>query len=290
MATDKDASELGECTDLLNLAADKARRYVQSIAGRGVGPSEAALAALAELHEPFPLSPCDPMAVIKRLDHIGSAATVATTGGRYFGFVNGGMVPAALAANWLAAAWNQNAALRAMSPIAAELEEVVLRWVCEALGLPPDCAGGLVTCATMANFTALVTARHALLARAGWDVIADRMFGAPPIEVVIGAEVHASILKALSLAGFGRNRVTILEADGQGRMRADKLPRLLERTILCIQAGNVNTGAFDPAAEICQVAREQGAWVHVDGAFGLWARISHKYQHLTEAFDQADSW
>src|SRR6266853_467127 len=290
MATDAGVEVQFKSDDLLCLAADKARRYVQDVAGRRVGPSEAALAALAELHEPFPLSPCDPTAVIKRLDEIGSAATVATTGGRYFGFVNGGMVPAALAANWLAGAWNQNAALRVMSPIAAELEEIVVRWVCEALGLPLECEGGLVSCATMANFTALVTARHALSARAGWDVSADGMFGAPPIDVVVGAEVHASILKALSLAGFGRKRVTIVEADGQGRMRADKLPRLSERTIVCIQAGNVNTGSFDPAVEICNAAREQGAWVHVDGAFGLWARISHKYQHLTEAFDQADSW
>jgi glutamate/tyrosine decarboxylase-like PLP-dependent enzyme len=142
----------------------------------------------------------------------------------------------------------------------------------------------------VANFTAVVSARHALLARMGWDVTADGMFGAPPIEVVIGAEVHASVMKALNLAGFGRKRVTIVEADGQGRMRADKLPRLSERTIVCIQAGNVNTGAFDPAAEICEAAKEHGAWVHVDGAFGLWARISPKYEHLTRGFDQADSW
>jgi glutamate/tyrosine decarboxylase-like PLP-dependent enzyme len=276
--------------DVLELAANKARRYIRDVSGRRVGPSEAAVAALAELYEPFPTSPSDPREVIERLDQIGSGATVATTGGRYFGFVIGGMVPAAMAANWLATAWNQNAALRVMSPIAAELEEVVLGWVCEALGLPPDCAGGLVTCATMANFTALVTARQALLARAGWDVAADGMFGAPPIEVVIGVEAHASILKALSLAGFGRKRVTIVEADDQGRMRAEKLPRLSERTIVCIQAGNVNTGAFDPAGEICQAARDKRAWVHVDGAFGLWARISRKYDHLTRGFDQADSW
>jgi glutamate/tyrosine decarboxylase-like PLP-dependent enzyme len=277
-------------SDVLHLAADKSRRYVQDIAERRVNPSEAALAALVELSEPFPPSPSDPSEVIAKLDQIGSAATVATTGGRYFGFVNGGMVTAAVAANWLAAAWNQNAALRVMSPIAAELEEVVLRWVCEALGLPAACAGGLVTCATIANFTALVTARHALLARGGWDVTADGMFGAPPIEVVVGAEVHASILKALSLAGFGRKRVTVVEADSQGRMRVNKLPRLSERTIVCIQAGNVNTGAFDPAGEICKAAKEQGAWVHVDGAFGLWARISRKYEHLTQGFEQADSW
>jgi glutamate/tyrosine decarboxylase-like PLP-dependent enzyme len=277
-------------SDVLNLAADKARSYVHGISERRVSPSEASLAVLEELHELFPGFPCDPGEVISRLDQIGSAATVATTGGRYFGFVNGGMLPAAMAANWLAAAWNQNAALRVMSPIAAELEETVLRWVCEALGLPSECAGGLVSCATMANFTALVTARQALLARAGWDVTADGMFGAPAIEVVVGAEVHVSILKALSLAGFGRKRLTVVEADGQGRMRADKLPRLSERSIVCIQAGNVNTGAFDPAGEIWQAAKEQRAWVHVDGAFGMWARISRKYDHLTCGFDQADSW
>ncbi len=289
MATNAGAGGQSQSSGVLDLAADIARRYVRDVAEQRVAPSEAAMAALAELHEPFPPSPSAPSDVIERLDRIGSAATVATTGGRYFGFVIGGMVPAAMAANWLAAAWNQNASLRAMSPIAAELEEVVLRWVCEALGLPPDCAGGLVTCATMANFTALVTARQALLARAGWDAAADGMFGAPPIEVVVGAEVHASILKALSLAGFGRKRVTIVETDSQGRMRADKLPPLSDRTLVCIQAGSVNTGAFDPAVEICEAAREQGAWVHVDGAFGLWARISPMYEHLTRGFDQADS-
>jgi glutamate/tyrosine decarboxylase-like PLP-dependent enzyme len=195
-----------------------------------------------------------------------------------------------MAASWLASAWDQNVALRVMSPAAADLEEVVLQWVCEALGLPADCSGGLVTCATVANFTALAAARYALLARAGWNVAEDGMFGAPPIQVVVGAEVHASILKALSLAGFGRKRVTIVEADSQGRMRADKLPKLDERCILCLQAGNVNTGAFDPAEEICGLAREQGAWVHVDGAFGLWAGVSPKYRHLTYGFDGADSW
>src|SRR3989440_10927472 len=290
MASDTGAGAQSHSSEVLNLAADKAQRYVREVAERRVGPSDAAVAVLAEFNEPFPPSPRDPCEVIARLDQIGSTATVATTGGRYFGFVNGGMVPAALAANWLAGAWNQNAALRVMSPIAAELEEVVLRWICEALGLPPECSGGLVTCATTANFTALVAARHALLARSGWDVVADGMFGAPPIEVVVGGEVHASMLKALSLAGFGRKRVTIVEADGQGRMRADKLPRLSDQTIVCIQAGNVNTGAFDPAVEVCKAAREQGAWVHVDGAFGLWARISPKYEHLTQGFDQADSW
>src|SRR2546427_8033334 len=278
-----------ETRELLKGAAERVIRYVESVGERRVGPAEADLSALAKLHEAFPESPSDPRELLAKLDEIGSPATVATTGGRYFGFVNGAMLPAALAANWLAGAWNQNAALRVMSPVAAELEDVVIRWVCEALGLPANCAGGLVTCATMANFTALATARHTLLAREGGNVIEDGMFGAPPIEVVVGAEVHASILKALSLAGFGRKRVTTIEADNQGRMRKDKLHRLSKRAIVCIQAGNVNTGAFDPAEEIYAWAHEQGAWVHVDGAFGLWARVSPRYEHVTHGFEKADS-
>ncbi len=290
MATNPGAGVQLQISDVLNLAAERARRYIREVSERNVGPSHAAVAALAGLHEPFPASPSDPNEIIARLDEIGSAATTTNTGGRYFGFVNGGILPTALAAHWLAGAWNQNVALRAMSPIGAELEDVVLGWICEALGLPADCAGGLVSCATTASFTGLVTARQALLARAGWNVTEDGMFGAPPIEVVVGGEAHASVLKALSLAGFGRKRVTIVEADSQGRMRADKLPKLSERTIVCIQAGNVNTGALDPATEICEAAKKQGAWVHVDGAFGLWARVSPKYEHLTRGFEQADSW
>src|SRR5579859_465221 len=276
--------------DALSLAAERAQQYVRGVRQRRVAPGAEDVQALAKFREALPEGPCEPERVVALLDEFGSPATVASAGGRYFGFVIGGALPAALGANWLAGAWDQDAALRVMSPIAAELEEVVLRWVCEALGLPEDCDGGLVTCATTANFTALATARYALLQKAGWNVVDDGMFGAPPLEVVVGAEVHASVLKALSLAGFGKRRVTMVEADGQGRMRADKLPKLSERTIVCIQAGNVNTGAFDPAAEICARAKEQGAWVHVDGAFGLWAGVSPKYRHLTQGFKLADSW
>jgi len=275
---------------LFSYAAESAQRYMESMDVRRVAPSEKDLAALSRFHEPFPDLPGDPREVLKMLDQFGAPATVATTGGRYFGFVNGGALPVSAAASWLAGAWDQNAALRVMSPIAAELEEVVLRWIAEAFGLPGECAGGLVTCATTANFSALAAARYALLQRAGWNVVEDGMFGAPAIDVIVGAEVHASILKALSLAGFGNKRVTVVEADGQGRMRADKLPKLNERRIVCIQAGNVNTGAFDPAREICARAKDHGAWVHVDGAFGLWAGVSPRYRHLTAGFEQADSW
>jgi glutamate/tyrosine decarboxylase-like PLP-dependent enzyme len=276
--------------DVLTLAAERARRYVRDINSRRIAPGPDDMAALAKFQERFPDKASDPQDVLRMLDELGSPATVATSGGRYFGFVVGGVLPAAMGANWLASAWDQPAGLRVMSPVAAELEDVVLRWICEALNLPADCEGGLVTCATTANFTALASARYALLKKAGWDVAEDGLFGAPPIEVVVGAEVHASILKALSLVGLGKRRVTTVESDAQGRMRADRLPKLSERAIVCIQAGNVNSGSFDPAAEICRRAKEQGAWVHVDGAFGLWAAVSPKFRHLTQGFELADSW
>jgi glutamate/tyrosine decarboxylase-like PLP-dependent enzyme len=280
----------GASDDVLNLAAERARRYVREIGARRVAPAPGDVAALSGFHEEFPATASDPQDVVRMLDELGSPATVATTGRRYFGFVVGGVLPAVMGANWLASAWDQNACLRMMSPVAAELEDVVLRWIREALGLPAECEGGLVTCATTANFTALAAARYALLAKSGWNVAEDGMFGAPPIQVVVGDEVHASMLKALSLIGFGSKRVTVVEVDAQGRMRADKLPKLSERAIVCIQAGSVNTGAFDPAMEIVHRAKEQGAWVHVDGAFGLWAGLSPKYRHLTRGFEQADSW
>ncbi len=274
----------------LQLAAQRSYEYLRGIGARRVAPSEEALAGLARFHESFPDTGRDACETIAMLDKLGAPATVATTGGRYFGFVMGGTLPASLAASWMATTWDQNAVLRVMSPIAAELEEIVLGWVCDVLGLPQECAGGLVTCATTANFTALAAALHALLAKQGWNVGDDGMFGAPPVQVVVGEEVHASVLKALNLAGFGRKRVTVVEADGQGRMRVEKLPKLDGSTLVCIQAGNVNSGAFDPAREICERAREANAWVHVDGAFGLWAGASPKYKHLVSGFELADSW
>jgi glutamate/tyrosine decarboxylase-like PLP-dependent enzyme len=228
--------------------------------------------------------------VVRTLDQFGSPANVATAGSRYFGFVIGGTVPAALGASWLASAWDQNSVFRVMSPVVAEIEEVVLGWVCDILRVPGDSEGGIVTSATAANFSALAAARQALLARSGWNVADDGMFGAPPIEVVVGDEVHASVLKALNLAGLGQKRITSVPTDAQGRMRADKLPKLARNSIVCIQAGNVNTGSFDPATEICRWAHESEAWVHVDGAFGLWAAASPKYRHLTAGFELADSW
>ncbi len=277
-------------TALLKRAARDAMDYLEAEDSRSVAPSPQAVAALSALRGPLPPGPTSPETVLHLLDAYGSPATVAKTSGRNFGFVNGGCLPAALAASWLVSAWDQNAAFFVQSPVAVTLEEVALEWVRELLGLPEGTGGAVVTGATMANFTALAAARHALLQRAGWDVESDGLFGAPPITVLVGEEAHASVTKALGMLGLGRNRVIRVPVDGQGRMRADALPHMDDRTILCLQAGNVNTGAFDPAAAICPAARAAGAWVHVDGAFGLWAAASAEYHRWTKGFEQADSW
>ena len=270
--------------ELLRATVERALRYLDGLNDRGVAPSPEALANLRRLDEPFPDEPGDAGAVISLLDEVGSPATMATAGGRYFGFVVGAALPATVAANWLAGAWNQNAGLAVISPIAAKLEDVVMGWLLDVLRLPPACGVGFVTNATQANLSGLAAARHALLARQGWNVEAQGLFGAPPIRVVVGEEVHVSVLKALTLLGLGRERVARVPADGQGRMRADALPPLDANTIVCLQAGNVNTGAFDPAAEIIPQARAARAWVHVDGAFGLWAAASPSHAHLLNGF------
>ena len=276
--------------DLLREVAERAASYCQDLPNRPVVPADCALADLRRLVEPFPDGPRSPREVVERLDRIGSPATVATAGGRFFGFVNGGALPSSVAATWMAAAWDQNAALRVMSPAAATFEDVALEWVRDILELPSGCGGAVVTGATMANLAGLAAARHVLLANDGWNVERDGLSGAPPLTVVVGDEVHVSLLKALAILGLGRGRVRRVPVDGQGRMRADSLPPLDRRSIVCVQAGNVNTGAFDPAGDICRAAHEAGAWVHVDGAFGLWAAASPRFRHLTAGFGDADSW
>jgi glutamate/tyrosine decarboxylase-like PLP-dependent enzyme len=275
------------------LLADAARRaalYLDGLDGRSVAPAPEAVAALAALDVPLPESGLPAGAVVDELDRRVSPATMAVAGPRFFGFVIGGSLPATVAANLLATAWDQNSAKWLVAPGTAAVEKVALRWTLEALGLPPATAGGFVTGATVANFTALAAARHAVLARAGWDVEARGLFGAPPVTVVVGAEVHVSVLKALAMLGLGRERVVTVPVDGQGRLRADALPALRGPAIVCLQAGNVNTGAFDPAPAIVARAREAGAWVHVDGAFGLWAAASPRRAHLAAGLSDADSW
>ena len=275
---------------LLETTSQRAANYLEQLDQRLVRPEAEAVAGLAAFDEPLPSDSTAPEAVLAMMDEIGSPATMAMAGPRFFGFVIGGSLPVTLAANWLASVWDQNSGLYNVTPATARLEQVALRWLIELFGLPENCSGAFVTGATVANFTALAAARHTVLERAGWNVEADGLFGAPPITVIIGQETHPTLIKSLGLLGLGRNRVLRLPVDGQGRMRADALPALAGPTIVCVQAGNVNTGAFDPIAAICQQAHADGAWVHVDGAFGLWAAVAPALTHLVDGIQQADSW
>jgi len=275
---------------LLDDAARRARRYVSSIGGRAVAPSTEALDALSRFEEPLPVVGRSAEETIALLDDAGSPATLASTGGRYFGFVNGATLPSALAASWLVSSWDQNAALPVMSPAAAKISDVARRWLVEALGLPSSTEAAFVTGATVANATCLAAARDRQLAAAGWDVPRDGLFGAPELTVVAGAQAHSTLLKSLSMVGLGRERVIRVPADDQGRLIASELPDIDGPVVVCAQAGEVNTGAFDPFSDIVEWARECSAWVHVDGAFGLWAMSDLSRAHLVEGLAHADSW
>lgn len=245
---------------------------------------------MAVFREKLPDQPVDPYHVLEKLHQFGSPATVAQTGGRYFGFVNGGIVPTALAAKWLADVWDQNAALYVISPIVSVLEEVCEEWLVDLLGLPQKTAAGFVSGTSTASLCGLVAGRDYLLRKNGWDVSSRGLFGAPEIRVVLGAGAHSTVYKALSILGLGKDRLIQVPTDEQGRMRADLLPELDSNTLLILQAGNVNSGAFDPFVEICSKARAADAWVHIDGAFGLWAATSPRLKHLTAGIELADSW
>ena len=290
MSSEGDAHPLSRSAEVLADAARRSARYVETLDARSVVPPPEALARLGELGGPLPERPSPAEEVLDLLDRVGSPATVATTGGRYFGFVIGGSLPAALGASSLAAAWDQCAGMARVSPVAAALEEVARGWILDALGFPPDGTVGFVTGATMANLSGLAAARHALLERAGWDVESRGLFGAPELDVIVGDEVHVSVQKALGLLGLGRDRFRRVPTDDQGRMRPEAFPALERPSLVCIQAGNVNTGAFDAADEICERARASGSWVHVDGAFGLWAAASPAHAHMTRGLERADSW
>jgi glutamate/tyrosine decarboxylase-like PLP-dependent enzyme len=280
-----------ETAPLLEAAAGLAARYLEALPSRPVGAAPAAVARLREaLAVPLPEKGRAPLAVLEELDALGSPATVATAGPRYFGFVTGGALPATVGAGMLALAWDQNAFSTTSSPAGALLEEAALRWLADLLGLPFGCGGSLVTGATLANVSALAAARHALLAREGWDVESQGLAGSPPLRVVVGAEVHASVRKALGLLGLGRDRVSVLPTDVEGRIRADALPALEGPAIVCAQAGNVNSGASDPFPALRAWCDAHDAWLHVDGAFGLFAAASPRLRWQVEGVERADSW
>jgi glutamate/tyrosine decarboxylase-like PLP-dependent enzyme len=239
------------------------------------------------------LPPKDPIHVIDTLAEAGRTGTVASQGPRYFGFVIGGSIPAAIVTDWLVSAWDQNAQTFIMSPISAVVEEIVAEWLKRLFGLPATWSVGFVTGAQMASFTSLMTARHELLRRADWDVERSGLFGAPPIDVIVSDESHRTIFTALRMLGLGSERVRRVETDTQGRMRPDRLGEILRGgtgpCIVCAQIGNVNTGAVDPIEDIASLTRERGAWLHIDGAFGLWAATSRSRRHLLTGIERADS-
>lgn len=277
-------------SDLLRDAATRSISYLEGLDERRVSPSPEAVARLSVLDVDLPQQPTDPRVVLQQLDDIGSPATMAMAGPRFFGFVIGGALPATVAASWLATAWDQNTGLYNSTPGTATIEQVALRWLLDVLDLPRGVVGSFVTGTTVAHITALAAARHAVLAKVGWNVEADGLFGAPPITVITSAEAHPTLYKALGVVGLGRTRVVKVPVDSQGRMRAEAMPHIEGPTIVCVQAGNVNTGSFDPIGDICDRAHASGAFVHVDGAFGLWARASAEQAHLAAGVERADSW
>ena len=280
-----------ELAGLWRQAAERAIAYRNGILDRRVSPDPRAVAQVVErLGGALPEGPTDPARMIEDLDRYGSPATMASTGGRFFGFVIGSSLPATVAAGWLATAWDQNTGLLVAAPATTLLEQVALGWILEVLDLPRASGGAFVTGCQAANFTGLAAARHALLKRMGWDVESQGLFGAPELPVVVGGDAHSTIFKALAMLGLGRDRVIRVPIDSQGRLRAEALPDLPGPAIVCIQQGNVNSGAFDPAGPVVEWARARNAWVHVDGAFGLWARATRSRAHLAQGVEGADSW
>lgn len=273
----------------LQQAHDAADAYLAASSDSRVFPDADALEHLKAFDEPMPTASKTEAETLALLVDHGSPATVSGMGGRYFGFVTGGSVPVSVGANMIAGAWDQCPSSATNSPIGVKLEEVVSRWLLELLALPASCGVGLTTGATMANFTALATARHALLARAGWHVENDGLYGAPEVKVIVSAEVHVTVEKALSMLGFGKKRVTRVPVDSNGAMIATELPELDALTIVCTQAGNVNSGAIDPIGDIAERAGAAGAWVHVDGAFGLWGRMIPAVAPKLEGLEKAHS-
>ena len=276
--------------NLFETAKSYAYAYMDAVHDRVVFPTQGAIDCLDVFDEPFPENSCDSEELLRLLHEFGSPATVAQTGGRYFGFVNGNAVPAALAAKWLADVWDQNPAVYVISPIVAQLETICERWLRNLLGLPENTVAGFVSGTSVATLCGLAAGRNSLLKKLHWDVHAKGLFDAPKIRIVLGDQAHASVFKAVSILGFGSESAERVPVDDQGRMDVDKMPALDDHTLVIAQAGNVCSGAVDPFDRICDRAARAGAWVHIDGAFGLWAAGSGNKRFLTQGIEKADSW
>ena len=292
MSTDLHRQMFADMTDkiIFDQARAAAFNYAENALERNVFPSTNAIKNLARLDESMPAHSASAEEVITLLHEYGSPATISQIGGRYFGFVSGGVVPAALAARWLSDFWDQNTPLYLTSPIASRLEEIVQSWLIELLGLPQSTVAGFVSGSSMAIFAGLAAARYRIFEKLNWDVNRQGLIDAPKIRVIASRQAHATVSKAIALLGLGTDNVEWVPADNQGRIDAAQVPELDSKSILLLQAGNVNSGAFDDFAELCHKAREANAWVHVDGAFGLWAGASSRFDHLTTGMNLADSW
>ena len=276
--------------DLLERTSNISMEYLDGASERNVFPCAEDLSVLQAFDEPLPSEGVEASSVIELLNRLGSPATTAQIGGRYFGFVNGGLLPVAHAAEWIVDTWNANSALYAMSPAAAVMESVCEKWIAELFDLPEDTALGLATGSSNALICALAAARNELLNRIGYDIRTKGLRNAPSIRVIIGEGAHSCVSSALSILGIGSDEIERVPVDSMGRIIPDAVPELDDRTLLILQAGNVNGGAFDPFEELCEQANAAGSWVHIDGAIGLWAACSDKYRHLTNGMKKADSW
>jgi len=277
-------------SDIFEKAESFGIQYLSSVFDRNVFPTTQALAKLSEFDEAMPSSSESAGKIIEALHQLGSPATVTTMGGRYFGFVTGSAIPASLAAKNLSIFWDQVSAMQVISPISSKLETVVEKWLVELFGLPASTAAGFVSGSSMANFCGLAAARYRILKNLEWDITEKGLFDAPRIRVVTGRHAHSTILKAISLVGLGKSNIEWVDVDDQGRIIPDLIPELDSKTILILQAGNVNSGSFDDFSQICKRAQAKGAWIHIDGAFGLWAQASNRLKHLTAGFEFANSW
>lgn len=281
--------ELAE-KEIFSQAREYAFDYADKAFERNVFPTEQALDNLKVFDEAIPHNSTSASDVLKLLHDYGSPATIAQTGGRYFGLVNGGIIPAGLAAKWLNDFWDQNAPLYVTSPIASTLETIVEKWLKQLFNLPDDTVAGFVSGTSMAIMCGLAAARYRIYRRNNWDVNAKGVINAPKIRIVAGRHAHATVLKAIALLGLGIDNIEWVDVDDQGRIVADKIPALDSNTILILQAGNVNSGSFDSFEEICSKAQEANTWVHIDGAFGLWAACADQLSYLTKGIEKANSW
>lgn len=275
---------------LLEYAKQSSLEYIGGIEQASAYPAAESLSALNAYDEELPAAGDDPLSTLHFLHTVGAKATTAQIGGRYFGFVNGGLLPVAHAAEWMADTWNQNGALAVMSPVTAKLEALCEKWIVDLFGLPQETAMGLVTGSSNATLCALAAARNSLLQKAGYDIRKGGLRNAPQLRVLVSADAHASVRAALSVLGFGESDIEIMPTDEYGRITLDAVPQMDSHTLCIIQAGNVNGGSYDPIDAICDRANRAGAWVHIDGAFGLWAAASQKYRYLTKGLEKADSW